>query len=150
MKKIILLILFVVVALGAIFIFITRDYWWQKYLITKYLREFNSLEETYRLDTNGGETPEETLELLIKALEAKDAKLASSYFIPEKRKEMVGEFKEGFRSGGVDYLINDLKKEKEKTCQDNFICVFETFENGNSEFSFEFIKNNNKWLIKSL
>jgi len=149
MKKIILLILFVVVALGAIFIFITRDYWWQKYLITKYLREFNSLEETYRLDTNGGETPEETLELLIKALEAKDAKLASSYFIPEKRKEMVGEFKEGFRSGGVDTFLK-LSGEKGNWFKVSDVLYLYKIYTAEGSFGFEFIKNNNKWLIKSL
>lgn len=154
MKKIILLILFVVVALGAIFIFITRDYWWQKYLITKYLREFNSLEETYRLDTNGGETPEETLELLIKALEAKDAKLASSYFIPEKRKEMVGEFANIFiDKNKILKLVSELKSYEFKKIDSNVgVAIFYSYDQEGffTETVMNVNKNNNKWLIKSL
>lgn len=149
MKKIILLILCLVIALGAIFIFFSRDYWWQKYLTNRYLREFNSLEEAYRLDANGGGTPEETLELLIKALEAKDAKLASSYFVPEKRKQMVGEFKEGLKSGGVDTFIK-LAKEKGSWVKSSDVFYFYEIYTIDGNFSFEFIKNNNKWLIKDL
>lgn len=40
-------------------------------------------EALYKADTYGGDTPEETLELFIMALEAGDYELASKYFIPE-------------------------------------------------------------------
>ncbi|MEX0934135.1 MAG: hypothetical protein WD003_02700, partial [Candidatus Paceibacterota bacterium] len=45
---------------------------------------YADLEEQYKNDTFGGETPEETLELFIAALEAEDIELASKYFLPDE------------------------------------------------------------------
>lgn len=39
-------------------------------------------EAMLRADTYGGETPEKTLELFVQALEQRDAKLASKYYMP--------------------------------------------------------------------
>jgi len=47
------------------------------------------LEDAYRNDTYGGETPEETLELFVGALEAKDFELAAKYFVVEEQEEMI-------------------------------------------------------------
>lgn len=152
MKKIFLLIVVALVIVGAIFVFVTRDYWWQKYLTQKYLREFASLEEAYKNDTNGGSTPEETLQLLIKALEKKDAKLASSYFIPEKRNQMKEDFEAGLKSGGVDKfvsLIRDSKIRKYDLNADYSRLTVALVETDNF-LTFDLIKNNDKWLIKSL
>lgn len=149
MKKIFLLIVVALVVVGAIFVFITRDYWWQKYLTQKYLREFASLEEAYKNDTNGGSTPEETLQLLIRALEKKDAKLASSYFIPEKRNQMKKDFEAGFESGGVASFLEITKFEGNWSKIDEALFVYD-IPRGEVNLSFEFIRNNNKWLIKSL
>lgn len=154
MKKIILLVLFIAIFAGAIFVFFSRDYWWQKYLTNRYLREFNSLEEAYRLDANGGGTPEETLELLIKALEAKDAKLASSYFVPEKRKQMVGEFASVFiDKNKILKLISELKSYEFKKIDKNMgVAIFYSYDQ--EGFFIETVmslnRNNNKWLIKDL
>lgn len=49
------------------------------------------LEEQYENDTYGGETPEETLALFIQALENEDIELASKYFLPEDREEMLSD-----------------------------------------------------------
>lgn len=59
----------------------------------EYLDEQASQKEAlYKADTYGGDTPEQTLELFITALEAEDYELASKYYIPEVQQKA----KDGF------------------------------------------------------
>lgn len=48
------------------------------------------LEEQYKNDTYGGDTPEETLRLFVEALEKKDYSLAAKYYVPEKQAKVLG------------------------------------------------------------
>ena len=134
----------------------TLSFYWYEYLNRKHLAEFEAIEETYRTDTNGGETPEETLDLFVAALEAGDAGLAASYFVPEKRGEMEKQFKAGFESGGVELLLGEVKKEEEKhvlgyDIEGNSV-RFEFSDGDSVGLTIDLIKNPNsqKWLIESL
>ena len=65
---------------------------WQKWKnIKKQADEFEKTEkerkELIANDTYGGKTPQETLEMFIKAVEAGDYELASRYFVVEKQEE---------------------------------------------------------------
>jgi len=63
------------------------------------------LEAQYRADTYGGSTPEETLGLFIKALEAKDYELAAKYFVVENQNESKEIFSQADASGGMAGFI---------------------------------------------
>ena len=54
---------------------------------SRFEREVAGLQEQYANDIYGGDTPEETLELFIQALESGDVELASKYFVVEKQEE---------------------------------------------------------------
>jgi len=68
--------------------------------------EKKSREALYRADTYGGDTPEETLELFIQALEAENYELASKYFVPEAWSKELEDFKE---AKGIDMYLEILK-----------------------------------------
>lgn len=70
----------------------------------------------YKKDTYGGATPEETLNLFIKALEAGNYELASKYYIPEQQEGVLREIREAkFLEG----YLKILKGEKEGKFFDN-------------------------------
>lgn len=52
---------------------------------TKVERETKRLEDLYKNDKYGAETPEETFDLFIEALKNKDIELASKYFVIKKQ-----------------------------------------------------------------
>lgn len=147
-----LLILLVLIIWGVVWGPQTFSFYWYEYLNRKHLAEFEAAEEMYRTDTNGGETPEETLDLFVSALEAGDAGLAASYFVPEKRGEMEKQFKAGFESGGVELLLGDLKKIEKGTSVNGDRHEFVVLENNQVLFSYSLVKNtySQKWLIESL
>lgn len=147
-----LVILLLAIVWGVVWGPQTFSFYWYEYLNRKHLAEFEAIEEAYRTDTNGGETPEETLDLFVEALEAGDAGLAASYFVPEKRGEMEKQFKAGFKSGGVDLLLGDLKRVETGTLVGDDRFEFVVLDNNQVLFSYSLIKNPNsqKWLIESL
>ena len=130
----------------------TFSFYWYEYLNRKHLAEFEAMEEAYRTDTNGADTPGKTLDLFIEALEAGEAELAASYFVPEKRGEMEKQFKAGFESGGVELLLGDLKKIEKGTSVNGDRHEFVVLENNQVLFSYSLVKNtySQKWLIESL
>ncbi|MHB1086516.1 MAG: hypothetical protein ACYCZ0_02085 [Minisyncoccota bacterium] len=71
-------------------------------------QEQEALEAAYRKDTYGGSTPEETLELFIEALEAKDYELAVKYFVIEKQEEEKGNLNMSATRGFIDDYLNVL------------------------------------------
>jgi len=68
------------------------------------------LEAQYRADTYGGSTPEETLGLFIKALEAKDYELAAKYFVVENQEKELDENIKGNTGGANQYFIDAYRK----------------------------------------
>ncbi len=69
--------------------------------------------EMLQADTYGGETPEQTLQLFVEALEKKDAKLASKYYLPWKQKEAEKEMRDWIENypDGLDKFLVAYKKE---------------------------------------
>lgn len=73
----------------------------------KYEAEYAMLEAKYRADYDGGETPQETWDMFVAALQVGDVDGASKYFIPEMQEEMKRNFELGLESGAVDSFLND-------------------------------------------
>lgn len=71
------------------------------------------LDEQYKNDTYGGDTPEETLRLFIKAIEKKDFNLAAKYYVPERQKE-VEKILNSSESSKLRQTVNDYKESEIK------------------------------------
>lgn len=147
-----LVILLLAIVWGVVWGPQTFSFYWYEYLNRKHLAEFEAVEEMYRTDNNGGGTPEETLDLFVAALEAGDAGLAASYFVPEKRGEMEKQFEAGFKSGGVKLFLSEVEKEKEKFDLGENQVRFEFLFGENVGLTVDLVKNTHsqKWLIESL
>ncbi|MBI3019760.1 MAG: hypothetical protein HYY60_00320, partial [Parcubacteria group bacterium] len=63
------------------------------------------LQAEYKNDTYGGATPEETLSLFIAALEKGDIELASKYFLPEDREEILVQIQSSKNGGKLGEAI---------------------------------------------
>ncbi len=76
-------------------------------------REKERTTEMLRADTYGGETPEETLALFVEALEARDAKLASKYYLPWLQKEAEKDMRDWMENyeDGLEKFLEAYKKE---------------------------------------
>jgi len=72
-------------------------------------QEQEALEAAYRKDTYGGKTPEETLELFIEALEAKDYELAAKYFVVEEQQKALEENRLGEKEGANQYVVDTYR-----------------------------------------
>jgi len=102
-------------------------------------------------DTYGGETPEETLELFISALEKGDVELASKYFVLDKQEEIHGYLAELRDSNGLKNAIVDAHTLK--LTKNNGDRVFFTIadENNIVEVQLVMIRGlNGKWKILEL
>ena len=86
-------------------------------------RDLKNLERQYAEDTYGGTTPEETLELFIKALESGDIELASKYFIVDKREEWHSNISKVQSNNNIDEMLNDLRR-AQKTTQEDARAIF--------------------------
>ncbi len=111
------------------------------------------MEEKYKNDTYGGDTPEETLQLFIDALKAGDIELASKYFVVDKQgewKEKLGKINENQK---INLLIEDLNK-LEKTIKSNDATAFFVLTNQEEVVIVQLVivKNpvSNKWKIEEL
>ncbi|OHA07435.1 MAG: hypothetical protein A2934_05600 [Candidatus Sungbacteria bacterium RIFCSPLOWO2_01_FULL_47_10] len=114
-------------------------------------QEVESLTRQYMEDTYGGETPEETLELFISALEKGDVELASKYFVLDKQEEIHGYLAELRDSNGLKNAIVDAHTLK--LTKNNGDRVFFTIadENNIVEVQLVMIRGlNGKWKILEL
>jgi len=91
-------------------------------------------EEALRNDTYGGSTPEETLDMLIAALEAGDVELAARYDVPTAQKASLSAYKEQIEErGNLDFSISYIKmalNDGKKNCGE---------EKNRCSFSYEYI-----------
>ena len=90
---------------------------WQEWKnIKKQAEEFEKTEkerkELIANDTYGGKTPQETLEMFIKAVEAGNYELASRYFVVEKQGEELKALQEAEKED-IDNVIGLLKETKD-------------------------------------
>lgn len=84
----------------------------------------------YAADTDGGKTPEETLDLFIMALKAGDIEKASKYYVLEKQEEELRHLKEMLSKYGnlqksIDFYSEIKTKGVKKCNQKKDGCVFE-------------------------
>lgn len=148
-----LVILLLAIVWGVVWGPQTFSFYWYEYLNRKHLAEFEAIEEAYRTDTNGGETPEETLDLFVEALEAGDAGLAASYFVPEKRGEMERAVNNWKKNEGIDLVISSLQEAEEGNFLGNSKYQIPIVgDDGVVSITIDLIKNQHsqKWLIESL
>lgn len=113
---------------------------------------YKDLEQRYAEDTFGGNTPEETLQLFIAALESGNIDLASKYFVIEKQGEKKEDFSLGKQNGSLNQFLILVKKAKnsEKLLGDRSQFVIIN-ENNEALMSIDLIKiPNGKWKISSL
>lgn len=111
------------------------------------------MEDKYRNDTYGGDTPEQTLQLFIDALKAGDTELASKYFVVDKQEEMKTKLNVAKNNNILELFVQDL--EKDRIGKELFAghYKFTTYnENNTVEFSFDLVLNSitNKWKIEEL
>ena len=114
----------------------------------------NQLIEAYKNDTHGGDTPEETWNMFIDALEKGDVELASKYFVVEKQEEMANEIKIGLENGNTELFLkiaNDIGTGSYYKDNDARFS-FPVIEGGVVKYTFNLSLNpyTNKWKIESL
>jgi hypothetical protein len=115
-KKIILIASLVIVAAAAGWYgFKKYEQWsfWREMKLEadQFASEQNRLKSLIEADTYGGKTPQETLEMFIKAVEASDYELASKYFVVEKQEEEFERLKRSPREN-INNILNLLKQVK--------------------------------------
>lgn len=111
-----------------------------------------NMEKIDQFSDFGGHTPQETLKLLISALEKNDLTLAAKYFIPENRR-VVSEDLERFNNiNMLSDLIKDLKNIKLGRLLNETHYSFEIVdETGQAAAALELVKNQKGlWKIVSL
>lgn len=110
------------------------------------------MKRAYVADTYGGDTPEETLNMYIAALEAGDVALAAKYYIPEDRDKVANELLQGKSNGTtskyVDYLKGFLTSPETSTSTDGEkYWMSYPFGNDGTETSILLVRNkySGKW-----
>lgn len=100
----------------------------------------------------GGKTPQETLKMLITALEKNDLTLATQYFIPENRETASEDLSRLDNTNLLSDLIKDLKNIKSGKLTNENYYYFEVLDEINHDSSeLEFVKNKKGfWKIISL
>lgn len=115
----------------------------------------NRLEEQYKNDTYGGDTPEETLRLFVEALEKRDYVLASKYFAPERQAGGLQDIEVAEGSSGMKRFILAYRNGTMKSGQSEATGDYgiEIYPKGDATpFHMQFAKNpfTNKWKITEL
>ncbi len=98
------------------------------------------------------QTPQETLSLLIKALEENDLAAAVGYFIPENQAMESEDLTKLYNANILSELIQDLKNVKDGKSIDDSHYRFEVFDSsGQNIAEIDLVKNENGiWKIVSL
>lgn len=106
----------------------------------------------YQSKEFGGKTPQETLRMLILALEKKDLTLAAKYFIPENRETASEDLSRLDNINLLGDLIEDLKNIKSGKLKNEIHYYFEILDEvGQTSAELELIKDQKGfWKIISL
>ena len=108
---------FAAIVMGSIVIAFIAVYFSPESKQEKYLK---TLQEQYANDTYGGETPEETLELFIQALEEGNVELASKYFVVEKQEEGLSDLSIAMKKNNLARYLDILNNsDRSVTMYDN-------------------------------
>lgn len=108
--------------------------------------------ETDQFSDIGGKIPQETIKLLISALEKNDLILAIKYFVPENREVESEDLTRLYNTNLLNDLIRDLKNLKNGKTVDSLHYLFEVpDEGGGTAAEIELIKNKKGlWKVISL
>jgi len=82
-------------------------------------RMMERLQGQHANDTYGGDTPEETLELFIKALEDEDMELASKYYVVNKQKDGKNDLNIALEKHNLSRYISILSGDQKGTMYDD-------------------------------
>lgn len=118
-KRKIIFIVLVVVALGALLIWLGPGFY-NDYKTWQFTKQMNQVAEeldkakkdeyqAMMADTYGGKTPTATLKLYIAAVEKGDYELASKYFVEEKQEEWKNNLSKADSAGKLENLLSPLK-----------------------------------------
>ncbi len=107
------------------------------------------------LDTYGGTTPEETLQLFVDALDDEDIELASKYFVLDQREQWAEGLKNIQREEKIDEIINTIKNaqaSERDTGSENQKEFVVKNKNGEVDYAIILTLNNqsNIWKIESM
>lgn len=111
------------------------------------------MEEKYKNDTYGGDTPEQTLQLFIDALKAGNIDLASKYFVADKQEEWREKLGKIHENNLLDNMIGDLNRQKDRDEINGQQINFYIYNDNNIlAVAIRMSKNifSNKWKIESL
>lgn len=97
------------------------DKWESQRLIDDMAVELERMEtdrqSAMEADKIGGNTPQETLEMFIKAVEEGDYELASKYFVIEEQEKWRGDLEDISVAGKMDIFLSPLKKTELDNCE---------------------------------
>ncbi len=104
-------------------------------------RYFTALEEAYRKDDIGGETPQETLALWVEAVKEGNLEKASTYFLVEYRSGALERMEESKKNSVLPDIIADIEDGGTWKESENLGASFESTIDGTPGYYFEFTKN---------
>lgn len=140
-----------------IVVFIAFVYFYPKYRDWKFDREIKQLTEEinrpYLEDTYGGQTPKETLEMFLTAIEKNDFDLASKYIVLSKQEEWRDSLINAKKENKLDVLIDEIKIANEEINREE--SIWEKNESyvfiDSRSVSFDFVKYpKGIWKIKEI
>lgn len=121
-----------------------------EYQAEQYLKE---MEQKYREDTYGGNTPEETLQLFIDALKKGDIELAAKYFVVDKQEEWKNDLEIAKQNNHLDLFIQEVQNTKngKEIYEGNYLYTIPD-KNNIAQFTISLVKNKltNKWKIEEI
>lgn len=124
---------------------------WQQ---QRFIASLEKIKDQYRNDQYGGATPEETLQLFIKAFKAGDLELASKYFVIEKQGEVMSTMNEIVKNDRKDVILKTLLSYDKKECYKyNNTCELSKYDGNLNAYSITKFRLNtytNKWKIDQL
>ena len=103
----------VIVFAGGWFLFGSKknpSYDFDKQQSDLYQQALNDWVEKQKKDTYGGNTPQETWNMFIDALEKGDVELASKYFVVGKQDAWIANLKNIKKNNQLDFMISDLSE----------------------------------------
>ena len=120
--------------------------------IERAAEEFERLREMAKADTYGGETPRETLQMFIDAVEAGDYELASKYFVLEKRGEEKIKLMNIDKQNNMDMYIDFVRQGKpwRSSLDDNEFVMKSETDFGESLFIYFIKYPSSVWKINEI
>ena len=118
------------------------------------MQRIKEIEDQYKKDMYGGDTPEETIQLFIDALKKEDIDLAAKYFVIDRQEELKNNL-QIIRDKGLFFVtiqdLENLKKPYTIGEGDNTQFIFEAYDAKKLVLQITVIKSlNRKWKIENI